>query len=147
MRCPKCNSDDISVLETRSDDTTIRRRRGCQNCNHRFSTYERIEYALPMVIKKDGRREVFRADKLRIGLTRACEKRPVSTDKIDSAVETIERQVSELGQNEINSKKIGELVMQQLKRLDKVAYVRFASVYKEFSKVDQFFDALEDVKS
>lgn len=100
-----------------------------------------------MVIKKDGRREVFRADKLRVGLTRACEKRPVSTDKIDAAVETIERQVSELGQNEINSKKIGELVMQQLKNLDKVAYVRFASVYKEFSKVDQFFDALEDVKS
>lgn len=146
MHCPKCNSDKLSVIETRTDGISVRRRRECQTCQYRFSTYERIEYSLPLVIKKDSRREVFKSDKLRQGLIRACEKRPVGLDKIDEVVESIERKLAETGLKEIDSKEIGLLVMEGLKNLDKVAYVRFASVYNEFSDIRQFLETLEDLK-
>ena len=146
VHCPKCNSDKLSVIETRTDGISVRRRRECQTCQYRFSTYERIEYSLPLVIKKDSRREVFKSDKLRQGLIRACEKRPVGLDKIDEVVESIERKLAETGLKEIDSKEIGLLVMEGLKNLDKVAYVRFASVYNEFSDIRQFLETLEDLK-
>jgi len=146
VHCPKCSSDKLSVIETRTDGISVRRRRECQSCQYRFSTYERIEYSLPLVIKKDSRREVFKSDKLRQGLIRACEKRPVGLDKIDEVVEEIEKKLAETGLKEIDSKEIGLLVMEGLKNLDKVAYVRFASVYNEFSDIRQFLDTLEDLK-
>lgn len=143
MRCTKCNSDNISVIDSRSDGETIRRRRECQSCGFRFTTYERIELSLPMVIKKDGRREPFNRDKIRTGLLRACMKRPLSMETIDGTVELIERRIAELCEKEIGSRDIGEFAMEALKDLDKVAYIRFASVYREFSDVSQFVEALK----
>lgn len=147
MRCPKCDSDKLSVIETRTDGLSIRRRRECQECTQRFSTYERIEYRLPLVIKKDNRRENFKASKLRDGLIKACQKRPVGLDKIDEVVDEIQKKISESGISEIDSKDIGGYVMNGLKNLDKVAYVRFASVYNEFSDIRQFLDTLESLKT
>ena len=143
MRCTKCTSDNLSVIDSRSDGETIRRRRECQDCGVRFTTYERIELALPMVIKKDGRREPFGREKIRTGLIRACMKRPVSLETIEETVETIERRIAELCEKEISSVEIGEFVLAALKDLDKVAYIRFASVYREFSDVNQFVEALK----
>ena len=145
MRCPRCDSDNLSVIDSRGDDNTIRRRRECQACQTRFTTYERIELSLPMVIKKDGRREPFDTAKIRGGLVRACEKRPVSVESIDHAVDQIERKVSELCVKEISSIQIGEFVMEVLSHLDKIAYVRFASVYREFSDISQFVDTLQSL--
>ena len=145
MRCPRCDSDNSSVIDSRGDDNSIRRRRECQSCSTRFTTYERIELSLPMVIKKDGRREPFDTAKIRGGVVRACEKRPVSVEAIDHAVELIERQVSELCVKEISSVQIGEFVMEALSQLDKIAYVRFASVYREFSDISQFVDTLQSL--
>jgi transcriptional repressor NrdR len=145
MFCPKCNSDKTSVTDSRGDGGAIRRRRECQECGYRFTTYERVELALPVVIKKDGSRENFDREKLRGGLRRACEKRPVSTETIDTAVEAIEKRVTELCQKEIDSRTLGELVMDELRKMDKIAYVRFASVYREFSDVNQFVDALQSL--
>lgn len=142
MFCPKCNSDKTSVVDSRSDGGAIRRRRECQECEYRFTTYERIELTLPAIIKKDGRREVFDREKIRGGLRRACEKRPVSTEAIDAAVETIERRLQEMCLKEVDSRVVGEAVMDELRKMDKIAYVRFASVYREFSDVNQFVDAL-----
>lgn len=147
MKCARCGSDKVSVIDTRADgdDDSIRRRRECQECTYRFTTYERVELALPMVIKKDSRREVFDRAKIRAGILRACEKRPVSMETIDAATDTIERQISEMCIKEIPSIKIGDLVMDQLKAIDKIAYVRFASVYREFSDISQFVDTLESL--
>lgn len=145
MFCPKCNSDKTSVTDSRSDAGAIRRRRECQECGYRFTTYERIELALPMVTKKDGRREPFDREKIRGGIRRACEKRPVSVEAIDAAVETIEKRVQELCVKELESRAVGEFVMDELRKMDKIAYVRFASVYREFSDVSQFVDALQSL--
>lgn len=145
MRCPKCASDHSAVIDSRGDDDAIRRRRECQECSARFTTYERIELSLPMVIKKDNRREPFDRNKLRAGIVRACEKRPVSMSAIDSTVDSIERRVSELCLKEIPSRQIGDFLMEALRDLDKIAYVRFASVYREFSDVSQFVDTLESL--
>jgi transcriptional repressor NrdR len=145
MFCPKCSSEKTSVTDSRSDGGAIRRRRECQVCGYRFTTYERVELSLPMVIKKDGRREAFDSEKIRGGFRRACEKRPVSTESIDTAVESIERRLQEMCVKEIDSRTIGELVMDELRRMDKIAYVRFASVYREFSDVSQFVDALQSL--
>jgi transcriptional repressor NrdR len=145
MFCPKCNSDKSSVTDSRGDGGAIRRRRECQDCGYRFTTYERVELALPAVIKKDGRREVFDREKIRGGLRRACEKRPVSTETIDAAVETIERKLQEMCVREVDSRVVGEAVIDELRKMDKIAYVRFASVYREFSDVSQFVDALESL--
>ncbi len=133
------------MIDSRADGDAIRRRRECQQCGFRFTTYERMEISLPMVIKKDDRRQAFDRNKIRMGLLRACEKRPVSMEIIDSTTDAIERRVSELCLKEIPSLKIGDLLMEALKDIDKIAYVRFASVYREFSDVSQFVDTLEDL--
>lgn len=145
MHCPKCNSDEISVIDSRSDGESIRRRRECQGCQFRFTTFERIELVLPMVVKKDGSRQTFDRQKIRAGLVRACEKRPVSIEIIDRAVDEIETRIQEMCLKEIQSREIGELVMQKLQVMDKIAYVRFASVYREFSDVSQFVDTLQSL--
>lgn len=143
MRCTKCNSEKLSVVDSRSDGQTIRRRRECQDCGVRFTTYERLELSLPMVIKKDGRREPFDRDKIQTGLRRACMKRPVGMETIEQTVDLIEKRIAELCEKEISSGDIGEFVLEALKDLDKVAYIRFASVYREFSDVNQFMEVLK----
>ncbi len=147
MRCPRCGFEDSAVVDSRGDGSAIRRRRECESCQFRFTTYERIELSLPMVVKKDGRREGFDRNKLRAGLVRACEKTPVSMDAIDKTVESIEAQILELFAKEIPSRQIGDFLMESLKLLDKVAYVRFASVYREFSDISQFVDTLQSLNS
>ena len=140
MKCPYCRHKDTRVLDSRDSDEedSIRRRRECPKCKKRFTTYERLETSNVIVIKKDGRREQFNRDKLMGGITKACEKRPISRDMIGRAVGEIEMKIAGLGETEIPSKKIGELVMAALKKLDKVAYIRFASVYREFEDVESF---------
>ena len=143
MRCPRCSYEDSSVIDSRSDVNSIRRRRECLSCKHRFTTYERIEYAFPMVVKKDGRREEYSRDKLRGGLLRACEKTTIGVDQIDRILEIIESRINETSNKEIQSRQVGEFLMDELRKLDKVAYVRFASVYREFSDVSQFIEMLQ----
>lgn len=149
MKCPRCASARTHVLDSRSDDSVIRRRRECDDCQARFSTLERVEHSAPMVVKKDGRRELFDINKIRAGVVRACEKRPVSMQMIDHIIEKIEKRAVELCIKEMPSAQVGEFVMEELKRVDHIAYVRFASVYREFSDVSQFVEALnslQDVK-
>ncbi len=143
MRCPFCSSENTSVLETRESDLGTRRRRECLDCKKRFTTYEKVEYAPIMVIKKDGRREGFSKEKLRNGIIKACEKRQVSTEQIARVVDEIESKIADSGNSEITSKKIGEIVMSKLKKLDKVAFIRFASVYREFEDITEFEDELK----
>jgi transcriptional repressor NrdR len=147
MQCPMCRAPDSRVVDSRlgKDGDTIRRRRHCDGCSHRFTTYERVELTLPMVVKKDGRRQPFDRAKILSGLTRACEKRPVSTDTIEALAARIERQMTERGESEVTSREIGEAVMGALHDLDAVAYVRFASVYREFRDVHEFMRELEDL--
>ncbi len=147
MKCPRCNSTRSAVTDSRSDESAIRRRRECQECNFRFSTFERVEYSLPAIIKKGGSRQVYKSEKLRAGIERACEKRPVSVETVDSAIENIEKKLQELCVKEIASTEVGNLVMEALKEIDQVAYVRFASVYRAFSDVSDFVDTLENLKS
>jgi len=135
------------VIDSRGDDNVIRRRRECQACTFRFTTYERIELSLPMVVKKDGRREAFDRTKLEAGLVRACEKRPVSVEVIDKIISAVELRISELGVKEMPSRQIGDYLMDALKRVDQIAYVRFASVYREFSDISQFVDTLQSLKN
>jgi len=146
MKCPKCSSDNLSVIDSRGDDYTTRRRRECQACRFRFTTYERIERTLPMVVKKDGRREAFEREKVRGGIVKASEKRPVSMEVIDRTVEALEARLCDLCVKEISSIEIGDMIMAALSKIDKVAYVRFASVYREFSDPRQFIDTLESLK-
>ena len=145
MRCPKCNSEESAVVDSRTDGVVTRRRRECQSCHFRYSTLERIEYSLPLIIKKDGRRETFEREKLRGGLIKACEKRPVSIEVIEEKVEEIERNLQNMFLKEIPSRLLGDMVMDSLKTIDKIAYVRFASVYREFSDVSQFMDTLKSL--
>ena len=144
MKCVVCGSLESRVVDSRQseDGLTIRRRRACENCGHRFTTYERVELVPLMVIKKDQTRQPFDANKLRPGIVKACEKRPVSLEQIEALVREIEKKVYSLGQNEVTSQKIGELVMEGLRGLDQVAYVRFASVYREFKDIQTFMDEL-----
>lgn len=132
MRCPNCRGDDNRVVDSRDDDSAVRRRRECNACRHRFTTYERIESGKLLVVKKDGRREPYSRDKLLGGVRKACEKRPVSDAAMQDVVDRVERELVARGENEIASSAIGELLMSALRRLDKVAYIRFASVYREF---------------
>ena len=143
MRCPRCESDRLSVVDSRGEVGAIRRRRECQACKQRFTTFERIERSLPFVIKKDDRREAFDLEKLRGGLLRACEKRPISVEQIEQVASRIERKVHELCVKELPSLQIGDFVMEELKALDHIAYIRFASVYKEFSDIQQFVETLK----
>ncbi|MFT3835412.1 MAG: transcriptional regulator NrdR [Myxococcaceae bacterium] len=147
MRCPFCTTDDTRVLDSReaSEGTVIRRRRECPQCKRRFTTYERVEELNPLVVKKDGRREAFDREKLLAGLKKACEKRPVSMPQIEGAVQEIERKLQETGEKEVPSTLIGEEVMKRLSRLDEVAYVRFASVYRSFKDLAEFMDELKEL--
>jgi transcriptional repressor NrdR len=121
----------------------IRRRRECLSCKRRYTTYERIEESLPMVVKKDGRREPFDRTKILSGLKKACEKRPISVATIEAVTDRIEKRIQEMGETEIQSREVGEQIMKELHNLDQVAYVRFASVYREFKDIDQFMDELK----
>ena len=147
MRCPFCGHGDTQVSETRESDEgdVVRRRRRCQSCEKRFTTYERAEIALPMVVKKDGTRAEFDMGKLRASMTLALRKRPVSIEQIDAALERIQEKLLSTGVREIPSTKLGEHVMRELKRIDKVAYVRFASVYRSFEDVDEFRQLIRDI--
>lgn len=145
MKCPFCNYQEDKVIDTRSskDGQAIRRRRECLKCESRFTTYEWVEESLPMVVKKDGRRERFNRMKIRQGLTRACEKRPISADNLEEVADAVEKKFQETGENEIPSSLIGEEIMDRLKDLDEVAYVRFASVYRSFKDISEFMDELK----
>jgi transcriptional repressor NrdR len=147
MRCPFCSHDETQVVETRDSDEgdVIRRRRRCTHCDKRFTTYERSEIALPSVVKKDGSRVEFQAAKLRASMLLALRKRPVSTEQVDAALERIQDKLLASGAREVQSARLGELVMRELKRIDKVAYVRFASVYREFEDVDAFRQLIRDI--
>jgi transcriptional repressor NrdR len=147
MKCPVCGATDTRVIDSRSikDETEIRRRRHCDACAHRFTTYERAEGAFPMVVKKDGRREPWDRDKLLGGLAKACEKRPVSIASIQALVDEIGRELGSVGEAEVPSRDIGERSMAALRQLDEVAYVRFASVYRSFKDIDEFMDELSEL--
>lgn len=147
MRCPFCSHLETQVVETRESDEgdVVRRRRRCQSCDKRFTTYERAEIALPNVVKKDGTRAEFDLGKLRASMSLALRKRPVSVEQIDAAIERIQDKLLNSGAREIASTKVGELVMRELKRIDKVAYVRFASVYRRFEDVDEFRQLIRDI--
>lgn len=147
MKCPFCQHEDTQVLDTRisEEGDSIRRRRRCTKCEKRFTTYERIELAMPVIVKKNGSRTEFDSTKLRASLKLALRKRPVSAEAVDAAIHRIEEKLRSSGEREINSGQIGELVMRELKRLDKIAYIRFASVYKSFEDVTEFQDAIAEV--
>ena len=148
MKCPFCKSPDTQVIDSRvSDDgDSIRRRRKCASCNKRFTTYETIELRMPQVVKSDGTRAEFDLEKLRTGFLRALHKRPVPTPLVDEALATITQDVLALGEREIPSRRLGEMVMRELKRLDEVAYIRFASVYRSFEGIDDFQNAIREVQ-
>lgn len=145
MRCPFCSFPESKVVDSRStkDSRAIRRRRECLSCQRRFTTYERIEEFQPIVVKKDGRREIFDRKKVVNGIIRACEKRPVSIEKIEAFVSDLEKEIQDVGEREIKSRFIGERIMSQLKTWDDVAYVRFASVYKQFKDLNEFMRQLQ----
>jgi transcriptional repressor NrdR len=147
MRCPFCSHEETQVAETRESDEgdAVRRRRRCLKCDKRFTTYERPELALPAVVKKDGSRTDYDQGKLRASMMLALRKRSVSTEQIDAAISRIEEKLLSTASREVNSTRLGELVMRELKRLDKVAYVRFASVYREFQDVDEFSKLIRDI--
>jgi transcriptional repressor NrdR len=148
MKCPFCGNADTQVVETRvsEDGDFIRRRRQCADCEKRFTTYERPEVNFPAVVKKDGRRIEYQRGKLLASMNLALRKRPVSTEQVDAAMERIEEKLLTLGLREIPSSRLGELVMRELKKLDKVAYVRFASVYRSFEDIDEFKTLVDEVR-
>ena len=144
MRCPFCEHDDTKVIDSRhtEDGHAIRRRRECDACGKRFTTYEKIEQMILMVIKKDGSREAFDRNKIMNGIIKACEKRPVPMAEIEKVVDEIERGLNNMMEKEVESTFIGELIMESLRKLDEVAYVRFASVYRQFSDINTFMEEL-----
>ncbi|MCI5840113.1 MAG: transcriptional regulator NrdR [Peptoniphilaceae bacterium] len=148
MRCPYCNSKDTRVIDSRStdDDKVIRRRRKCENCKKRFSTYERYEDNTLIVIKKDNTRQKFDKNKIVNGILKSTEKRPVSISQVENIVEEIENELNATDKKEIPSTEIGKLVMNKLRKLDQVSYVRFASVYREFKDVDSFYKEIKKLK-
>ena len=145
MKCPFCDNPDTKVIDSRPTEEghAIRRRRGCDRCNKRFTTYEKVEETILMVVKKDGKREAFDRNKLLRGITRACEKRPVSLAIMEGMVDEIERKLNNMMEKEVASDYIGELVMDELKKVDEVSYVRFASVYRQFTDVNTFMKEIE----
>lgn len=149
MKCPFCNHNDSRVIDSRSaeDGTTIRRRRECVSCGRRFTTYEVVEKLPLMVIKQDGRREVFKRDKILNGVIRSCDKRDISMERIVGLVNAIERDIRNTMEQEISSAKIGELVMNRLKEFDEVAYIRFASVYRKFTDIGSFMQELNELQA
>ena len=149
MRCPFCASDDTQVVDTRSNEGTnvIRRRRKCPKCDKRFTTYERVELRMPRLVKKGGSRTDFDRGKLVGSMTLALRKRPVATEDVDAAVDRIEEKLRALGEREIPTSRVGDLVMRELARLDKIGYIRFASVYRSFETPDDFREAVQEVKT
>lgn len=148
MRCPFCNAEDTSVINSRvsEEGDRVRRRRQCIVCGKRFTTYETIELRLPQIVKQNGNRTEFSRNKLLTGFLRALHKRPVPTEAVDAAIERIIQQLLNSGAREVSSRSIGELVMQELYNMDKVAYIRFASVYKSFQDIDDFQDVIKEVQ-
>jgi transcriptional repressor NrdR len=144
VKCPFCDELEDKVVDSRmaKEGEVIRRRRECLGCKRRYTTYERVDEILPAVVKKDGRRESFDRSKILAGLKKACEKRPISTATIEAVTDRIEKHIQEMGETEIESRVVGEELMKELHQLDQVAYVRFASVYREFKDIDQFMDEL-----
>lgn len=147
MKCPYCSSNDSKVVDSRvgGDGSSIRRRRECNDCSKRFTTYERVQQVELLVVKKDGRREEFDREKIISGMIKACEKRPVSYEVIEEFVTSLEKELQERGEREVDSKEIGEKLISKLYEIDEVAYVRFASVYRSFKDVNQFMDELTDL--
>lgn len=147
MRCPFCGTDDTQVVDSRVNDegNSIRRRRRCSKCDKRFTTYESVELTLPQVVKQNGKREDFSRSKLHLSLSRALHKRPVPVEYIEQAIERIIQKVLTYGEKEITARELGENVMHELKKMDKVAYIRFASVYRSFSDVEDFHDVIRDL--
>ncbi len=147
MRCPFCQEPENKVIDSREshEGSVIRRRRECLQCKRRFTTYERVEELTPLIVKKDGRREAFDRDKILAGLKKACEKRPVSVDQLEGVITEIEQRLQENGDKEVQSSTVGEEVMRRLQRLDEVAYVRFASVYRSFRDIAEFMSELKEL--
>ena len=147
MKCPLCGNLDTQVVETRTseDGDSVRRRRQCSACERRYTTYERPDVSFPNIVKKDGRRLEYQRPKILASMNLALRKRPVSTEQVDNAIERIEEKLLGLGVREIPSNRIGELVMRELKKLDKVAYIRFASVYRSFEDIDEFRNLVDEV--
>jgi transcriptional repressor NrdR len=148
MKCPFCHHADTQVIDSRASDegAAIRRRRRCIGCDKRFTTYERVELAMPTLIKRGGTRAEYDRDKLRASMLLALRKRPVPREAVDEAISRIEEKLISSAQREVKSEKLGELVMRELKRLDKVAYIRFASVYRSFEDVDEFAEVVKEVR-
>ena len=148
MKCPYCKSADTSVIDSRlsEDGVSVRRRRECEACAKRFTTYERVELQLPMVVKSSGYRTAYDRERIRVGFMRALHKRPVPTESVDAAVARIEQRLLALGEREVSSRIIGEMVMHELKKMDDVGYIRFASVYEGFQRVDDFREKVLEVK-
>lgn len=148
MKCPYCADPNTQVVDTRENEEgdTVRRRRRCLACDKRFTTYERVELQLPLVVKKNGSRVDYDRDKIMASMALALRKRPVTTESVDAAIDRIEERLVTLGEREVASDRVGELVMRELKKLDKIAYIRFASVYRNFEDLDEFSDAIREVK-
>ena len=148
MKCPYCADPNTQVVDTRENEEgdTVRRRRRCLACDKRFTTYERVELQLPLVVKKNGSRVEYDRDKIVASMSLALRKRPVTTESVDAAIDRIEERLVTLGEREVASDRVGELVMRELKKLDKIAYIRFASVYRNFEDLDEFSDAIREVK-
>lgn len=149
MKCPFCSHTEDKVIDSRSsnEDKSVRRRRECLKCKKRFTTYEYIEEIPLMVIKKDGRREAFDRNKIIAGILKACEKRPVSMEKVEATVDKVEKELQKSFDKEVKAQVIGELVMDHIHKIDEVAYVRFASVYRQFKDINQFMKELKDLLS
>jgi len=149
MHCPFCHEQETKVIDSRlgAEGAEVRRRRECLICHERFTTFEKAELIMPLIIKRDGRREAFNIENLRAGMLRALEKRPVSVDSVDDAIAAILQKIRSGGEREVEARQIGELVMEQLYRLDHVAYVRFASVYKRFKDISEFRQTIDEMKS
>lgn len=145
MKCPFCSAADTKVLDSRNleEGSTIRRRRKCEACQKRFTTFETVELSMPMVIKRDGRREPYRQEKIKVGIDKACEKRPISQVQIERVINNIEKAILDISDKEVQSKDIGNLVMMYLRHLDPVAYIRFAAVYRKFQDVEEFVNELK----
>lgn len=148
MKCPFCQEENTQVIDTRENEEgdTVRRRRRCLACDKRFTTYERIELRMPLIVKKNGNRTDYEREKLLASLMLALRKRPVSTESIEAAIERIEERLLASGEREVATEKVGELVMRELRKLDKIAYVRFASVYRNFEDLEEFREAVREVK-
>lgn len=147
MRCPHCEYDDSKVIDSRSVESGIRRRRECLECGARFTTYERVDNSIMSIVKKDRRRESFDREKLLVGLRRACQKRPLPTGTVEKLADDIEYELQRMGRTEVPSSKVGEMVMEKLLSLDQIAYVRFASVYRSFADISSLKKVVDDLVS